>query len=342
MSSARGRSVLSEPAGTFDIGIVGAGWISSAYHLPILDNLDAADVTFVADIDGRRARKVCRGYDAKPVEVGEGPATLPPCDVIVLAIPVGVRPAYISEFADRNVAIFSEKPFAVDTEMHEEFLRMAGIISCNYMRHHYNVTRQLQGIVQSEMLGELERVELIEEGKTGATGLSKDHFQTDPKKGGGGILLERGCHSLSQLCEIFDGNVISVTAADITRHDGLDSEVEAVLQVESVDSVVEVDYHISRIRPIGSRVVLEFENEQLEADPYDPESRVNLRPRTDGSSGDTFELVPNETVATSTHQAMYLRWKAFLSGLAAGNVDSEAETMPLVTELISEIYDVAA
>lgn len=341
MSSTRKDSVPSEPSETFDIGIVGAGWIASAYHLPILDGLGGASVTFVADIDRRRARKACRGYAATPVAVGDDPSVLPACDVVVLAIPVGVRSAYISEFADRGVAVFAEKPFAIDVETHETYLRTTDVISCNYMRRQYNTTRQLQRIVQSGLFGDLERVTLVEEGKTGATGLRKDHFQADPEKGGGGILMERGCHSLSQLCEIFDGHELSVATADIVSYDGIDADVDAVLEVEVDGSVVEIDYHISRIRPIGARLVFGFSDGELEADPYDPESRVSVRSRAEPSM-EPLELAPDSTAATSTHQAMYLYWKSFLSRLSAGTIDGETETMPRVTELIEEIYEIAA
>lgn len=342
MSSVDREAAPIGPTGVFDIGIVGAGWISSAYHLPILHDLDAANVAFVADIDRSRARKICRGYGATPIEVEDDPSVLPSCDVVVLAIPVGVRSTYVAELADRDIAIFSEKPFATDTAMHEKFLRMADTISCNYMRLHYNTTRQLRHVVRSGLFGELERVKFTEEGKTGATGLSKDHFQTDPKKGGGGILMERGCHSLSQVCEIFKGNEISVSTADIVRHEGIDAEVEAVLEIETDDTAIELDYHISRIRPIGSKITFEFEEEQVKGNPYDPESRLSLRARAGEATRSALEFAPSDTAATTTHQAMYLRWKTFLSGLAAGTVDSEAETMPLVTELISEIYEVGA
>lgn len=339
MSFAPGRAIPDESSGSFKIGIVGAGWITSAYHLPVLQNLDEADVAFVADIKRSQAQKACRGYGAKPIEIGNDPTMLPPCDVIVLAIPVGVRSAYISEFADRGTAIFSEKPFAVNMDMHEEFLQMADIISCNYMRRHYNATQQLRRVVQSDTFGELERIEFVEEGKTGATGLSKDHFQMDPQKGGGGILLERGSHSLSQICEIFKDEKISVITADIIKYDGLDAEVDAVLEIDTGESVVEVNYHISRLRPIGSKMVFEFENGRLEADPYDPKSQVSLYPRTGEFRNESLKFAPDDTAATTTHQAMYLQWRTFLSQLSDSHIDSEIETMPLVTELITKIYD---
>lgn len=57
MKFARNRAVLDESSGSFKIGIVGAGWITSAYHLPILQNLDEVDVAFMADINRARRRK---------------------------------------------------------------------------------------------------------------------------------------------------------------------------------------------------------------------------------------------------------------------------------------------
>jgi predicted dehydrogenase len=320
--------------GVHEVGIVGGGWISTAYHLPILDDMDAAVVSYVADIDRDQARKATRGYDARAIETGDDPSRLPDCDVVVLAIPVGVRRAYIEEFGGRGTAIFSEKPFAVDSEMHQEFVTAAGDVGCNYMRTHYNATVQLRRALDADLFGPPERVVLTEEGKTGATGLGKDHYQTSSEKSGGGVLLERGCHSISQLVAIFSDYDISVTSVEMKQYGGLDAEVDAQLRLSNDHSTVDAKYHISRLRPIGSSLRIICSNGTLVTDPFDPESPL----RIESESGTSLAFDTDDLAATTTHQAIYLRWREFLARMSAGKLSEADDTMPSVTRVITEMY----
>jgi predicted dehydrogenase len=333
------RDIRKNASEAYTIGIIGAGWISTAYHLPILHNTEGVHVSYVADIDYDQARNASRGYDAEPIEISDSLKRLPDCDVVVLAIPLGAREQYVAEFADRGTAIFSEKPFAVDEQMHRQFLDTAELIGCNYMRTHYNATVQLRRALEAGLFGVPDRIELIEEGKTGATGFGKTHFQTSSEQSGGGILLERGCHSLSQVLTLFPEYDISVTDADITYYKQLDAEVSARLEMSNGDTLVEVEYLISRLRPIGSTLRVDCGSNALVTDPFDPSDQLRIEPLSGAGPTLTFDI--EKTAATTTHQAMWLRWREFLSALGNDNLDSETETMPEVTRLIDDIYEEA-
>lgn len=339
MSLWQTRDVSKISSGRYTIGIVGAGWISTAYHLPILHNTDGAQVSYVADIDYDQALKASRGYDAEPIEIDDSLGRLPDCDVVVLAIPVGAREQYIAEFADRGTAIFAEKPFAIDEPMHRQFIDTAEKMGCNYMRTHYNATVQLKQALETGLFGVPSRIELIEEGKTGATGFGKTHFQTSSEQSGGGILLERGCHSLSQILTLFPEYDISVIDADISYYKELDAEVSAHMELSNGDTVIEFEYLISRLRPIGSTLRVDCGSATLVTDPFDPGDQLRIEPASATESALTLDI--EETAATTTHQAMWLRWREFLSALAEDDLDSEVETMPEVTRLIDEIYEEA-
>jgi len=323
----------------YTVGIIGAGWISTSYHLPILHNMDVAHVSYVADINYDQARKASKGYGADAIEIGENLERLPDCDVIVLAIPVGARERYIVEFADRDTAIFSEKPFAINEDMHRRFLDIAELISCNYMRTHYNATVQLWRTLNAGLFGVPEYIDLVEEGKTGATGFGKNHFQTSSEQSGGGILLERGCHSLSQVVTLFPEFDISVTDADISYYEGLDGEVSAQLELSNNEQIIDMSYTISRLRPIGSHLCVDCGHAALATDPFDPGAALRVEPSSGSEPSLAFDV--DEAAATTTHQAMYLRWLEFLSTLSADDLDSEFETMLTVTQLIEEIYQEA-
>ena len=93
------------------IGVVGAGRISSSVHLPLLSCIDTVNIEFIAD---RKYPKVLGNtYNTKPVKIDKI-SSLPDCDIVLLALPVGVKEEYIREFAKRDSYIFAEKPFSVD------------------------------------------------------------------------------------------------------------------------------------------------------------------------------------------------------------------------------------
>lgn len=119
------------------------------------------------------------------VEIRDEVRSLPGCDIVLLAVPVGVRTAYIDEFSARGTPIFAEKPFAVDREAHHEFVAGSEHITCNYMRTCYSATRQLAALVDAESLGEVSRIERFDEGKVFGTGYGKDHWQTNVDLSGG-------------------------------------------------------------------------------------------------------------------------------------------------------------
>ena len=94
----------------FEIGIVGAGTIVSKTHLPLLSCLNSVSVKYIADIQDPQQLADCYNTDA--IKIVDDLSVLPDCDVVLLAIPVGVRANYIREYSKRNIPIFSEKPYS--------------------------------------------------------------------------------------------------------------------------------------------------------------------------------------------------------------------------------------
>jgi len=180
-----------------DIGVIGAGNITSMVHLPTLSMLDNARLKFIADI--QNPRKLASHYKTEGIEIGDDLTLLPDCDVVLLATPVGARERYIREFAKRGTAIFSEKPFAPDLPSHKRYLELTDKVTCNYMRTCYSSVRQLKKIVSSNIFGQVKGAYISEGGIQGATGIEKDHYRTKVDSSGGGVLMETACHPLSQL-----------------------------------------------------------------------------------------------------------------------------------------------
>jgi predicted dehydrogenase len=198
------------------VGVVGAGNVTTTFHLPILSALPDVDISYVADIDGAQARTFANIYGGTPTGLSTSPSSLPDTDVVLLATPVGVRDVYVDLVAEMGAALFAEKPFAVDTDTHREFLdQLSAPATCNYMRTTYSSIQQLTALVDSGAFGPIESVSMTR-GLIGSTGISAGSFRTDSDKSGGGVLIEKGCHDLSQLVEVFGDAHIEVVESEIT------------------------------------------------------------------------------------------------------------------------------
>ncbi len=317
--------------GSIKVGIIGAGSITSAVHLPLLTCMRGVEVGYVADI--KDPTPLASLYGTTGVHI-EDVSQLPSCDCVLLAIPVGSREPYIKEFGKRGTPVFSEKPFAADTKSHLKFLRMAKKTACNYMRVCYSSVGRLAAVVQSGVFGSLERIEITEGGIIGKTGKETGHYQTDPKLSGGGILAEKGCHSLSQLATLLEGYKFGVEEAGILFHGDLDVDVSASIKARKAKSSVDIDFRLSMIRPIRNRLSVRFPAAELHFDHTDPGSPVTV-----DADGTNFALQPEVSLAATTFQAFYLRWKHYLGLIEKGiNFDSEKESFLEVTRMTESIY----
>lgn len=322
---------------TFDIGIVGAGKITSSTHLPVLANMERADVQYVADVDKTQVASLARSYDIEAV-VTDDPEDLPACEVALLATPVGVRAGYVEEFGGRGIPVFSEKPFALDTETHEQFVNRVGTVSCNYLRLCFGSTQALSRIVEHSPFGPVERVEVSEGGIVGATGRSQDTYQTDASLSGGGVLVERGSHMMSQLVHVLDADRVDVDRAKVISDDGYDVDVSATLTAVIGDRDVPVEFDLSRTRPVGNKLQVVFEHATVEMPIDEPEGELAIT--CDGTEICTVRA--DKRWAETFAQSAYLRWRQFLSKL--GPDDEYPEKMATgyeVTNLIESLYGAA-
>jgi predicted dehydrogenase len=156
---------------------------------------------------------------------------------------------------------------------------------------------------------------------------------------GGGVLMEKGCHDLSQLVEIFGEASIQIIDSDVTWKGTLDVAVEATLRVGPPHRV-DIDFRISMVEPYQTRATFEFSDASVTFE--HPEADDSLRVAVAGSRRGigNMTIAPDTEAAQTTEEAMYLRWQSFLDGLWDG-FDSERETYLDVSRLVTELYEKA-
>ena len=316
-----------------EVGVIGAGKITERIHIPILLEYSKTVVKYVADIDMGRANKLAKICGCDAIEVGNEIENLPECDIVLLAIPVGVRRPYIELFSQRETPIFVEKPFAKNTEDHQEFVEVNDKMVCNYMRTWFSSTKQMKEIVCSEIFGPLKNVR-IQEGLVNSLGIGKKHYRNDIRLAGGGVLMESGCHTISQIVDILEGYDITVKKSDIMWKDELDIVVE-VTMVASKDSDVEIEYRASRVESFDAEAEFEFQNAKVRFDHTGSNER--LRVYVKGMEGPL--IIESEGYATSFGEGVFLKWAEFIQQICSeGEMNTDQMTGMKVTEIITGIY----
>ncbi|MCB0108950.1 MAG: Gfo/Idh/MocA family oxidoreductase, partial [Caldilineaceae bacterium] len=246
------------------IGIIGAGKIVSFFHLPILSSIEDAQIAYLADV--RDPRILARAHRTQAVTIGSSLEALPHCDIALLAIPVAVREPYIFEFAKRGTYIFTEKPFAPTVELHKFWLSMTNHITCNYHRVLYDSISQIKRLMQSKILGKLREVKICEGGIIGKTGKGKESYQNNLELSGGGIVIEWGCHTFSQLAYLFDQHSPTIIDASAEYQDGFDVDLHAEWQLRCDAEVFSLSYDLSVVRPLETRSDFIFDNARVSFD----------------------------------------------------------------------------
>lgn len=330
-----------ETSEAYEVGVIGAGKIASATHLPVLHNVEGARIKYVADTNGRRARRMAWSYGSKGIGIDDGDvASLPECDVALLAVPVTVREPYVREFGRRGTAVFSEKPFALDPNQHRRFLDTLDTVSCNYQRLCFGSTRRAREIVEAGVFGAVERVLCREGGIQGATGQSSSGFRADEELRDRYLVLDRACHGLSQLLYAFPGGELAVEASRMTWQRGFDVDLQAGLSLSYDGREIPVAFELTQIRPIDTVIRIEFENAIVEFDTGAPDATLSVSGTDENESSLTFE--PHPEAASTFAQAAYLRWRGFLDSLPDGSSPEGIETAPEITEIMTAMYELAS
>ncbi|MGC0211838.1 Gfo/Idh/MocA family protein [Streptomyces levis] len=194
-------------------GVVGLGF--GRCHAKVLSTLPGARLVAVADLDPEAqgielepwaAKLGARGYRDGLRMIAEEEL-----DAVVVAVPPAARRRLVTAAGERGLAVFLEKPFAVDDaharEMTELFDRFPDVpVMMDFCLRHLPAVRRLRELLDGP-LGEglVVNADLV---------LPRDDSPAwvwDPAVGNG-IVNENTCHVLDTLCHLL-GRPVSVQAA---------------------------------------------------------------------------------------------------------------------------------
>lgn len=297
------------------VGIVGAGEIVSRVHLPVLSACEGIRIAYIADRNSETAQSVAGSYKVAPVTVAgaDDLDKIPHTDVALLAVPVTARLPYYELFAKRGTCVLAEKPLAAggaDTE-HICGLYPEYSLACGFQRRSYASVVLARSLVAENWFGPLRSISISEGAVTTKTG-ADSRFYDDVVSGGGGVLMDLGCHSLDLAMYISDATEAIPAEQHFVYDGGVDREVEAHLTLRTAHGSCELDYLVTWLRPAKNVIELHFDH-CTAALSCQPAQEIEIRGAQEGR--DVASLRMKHAGAATVYQAFYLEWMAFLDGV---------------------------
>jgi predicted dehydrogenase len=324
----------------FTLGIVGAGHVVSANHLPALKAMPNVAVSWIADKDLNRARDLGKSYDVSACDLSSGLRTFPKTDLILLAIPFGVRAPYYNALSKMGAAIYVEKPFARTVAAHQKLCSAFDDfkIACGLNRRSWGLIQFCKQMLDKDLFG---KVRLVEFGLGMLSGIpAAAHYMADAQMAGGGMLIETGVHGIDTVLYALDAQAAQLVDGKMIVENGHDIHCEAVLTVTtSKGEKVCFKIEVSRLKNTINRIEFQFDNctvffsifgsPQLWVESKDRKIRSLLSDRTN-----FYPFSPN--------QVLLEFWQTFLSGIEKGttNYTSAIESV-LTTQVIEQLYALA-
>lgn len=318
------------------IGIVGTGEIGSRVHLPVLLCADGLRVSWVTDKNWSQAKLVAQSFDLEAVELPDTPAGLPDADIILLAIPYGVRAPYIAELGRRGAAVYVEKPFALTVEEHDGYAQAFAPerLAVGYKFRATAAVGMLRKLTAAGVFGALREVRVA----FGAPGVSTGgRYSSSLAMAGGGVLFEVGCHYLDLALYVADAQEVVVAHGHMIRDDGFDLHTEAeALATTPSGSEVRLNLVVTSLHHTTMDVTYAFEHADVVIDTFG-DGIPHLR--TKDADVEVHLTGPECDLPRTAYQITHAQWLAFADAVRTGTENyTSASTTRVTTSLVEQLY----
>jgi predicted dehydrogenase len=321
------------------IGIVGAGAIVQQMHIPVLRCLGSASISWITDADAARALKVARANRIpRAGSAADDLASLPPVDVILLAVPWGARHYYYEQVRGlpTRPALYVEKPFARSSAQHREIV--SGFTDWQVAIGH---SRRVGGAIQfarhltaSGVMGPARKCE-VSFGGLGRI-LTRGGYYGDLSLAGGGILMEMGTHYLDAALEVLDARSMRLETRRIIDHAGFDVHVEGTLRVQTASGLdLPLVCRFSYLESLVSECVVSFAHGKMAFGIDSPDSFSIT-----GHNGQRLPFRIDQSFGPDGMQGMMaVFWQEFLDSVASASAGrANACEMTLVSRAVGLLY----
>ena len=257
------------------VGVVGAGWMATDYHIPAFTSHPNTRVVAFAERDEARRRTV--GSEQSLPGYGDVASMLSAHDLDVVSIctPPSTHEELFLAAVDAGCHVLCEKPLALSVESARRMAdaaEAAGVVTqVGYLHRYYRNYERAMTLLSNELIGDVVEVTVAHHSAPPSVG-----WYYDPDLSGGGVARDLFPHTLDVLIDVFDA-APEVTDATV-RYLG-DRAVEDAAGVSLDFDGTPVDLSASWTQTDGvSRVLFVGTEGWLELDPETLQGEVHGRP----------------------------------------------------------------
>ena len=301
----------------FKLGIIGAGSIVEATHLPAISCAQQAEIAWIYDKNPQRTQLVAKMYGLPVLQGNQVEKGLENVDVCLLATPYGVRKPYIDQCKRYETALVVEKPFAFSVKEHLDHCDgfQEWEIAVNLQRRFYRSVAILRRIIETRIFGKLQSIRFLQ-GNFSLKGGSG--YLSDARLSGGGVIAESAIHILDIILLITGAEEVTVRRMRAFHAGRLDYDATFDSGIVAAGNHIDVDCQITTLRNLDNGLQLRFENAVVACD-LSPDGEIFIRRGDDEKMSFALSIISEyqdlALTATKINEAFLVFWQQFLLGL---------------------------
>lgn len=252
------------------VGVVGAGWMATDYHIPAFTSHPNTRVVAFAERDEARRRTV--ESDLSLPGYGDVALMLSAHDIDVVSIctPPSTHEEIFLAAVDADCHVLCEKPLALTAESARRMAdaaEAAGVVTqVGYLHRYYRNYKRAMQLLSKDLIGDIVEVTVAHHSAPPSVG-----WYYNPSLSGGGVARDLFPHTLDVLFEVFDATP-EVTDATVRHLRDRSVEDAATVSLEFDGTPVELSATwtqtdgVSRFLVVGTEGWMELDSETLQGE----------------------------------------------------------------------------
>jgi predicted dehydrogenase len=200
------------------IGLIGAGFIADAGHMPGIAAHPEAEAIVACDFDQARLAQFAEKWQIpRTVETWQELLETPGLDAVSVCLPNALHAEVTQAALNKGLAVMCEKPMALTTADADDMVltsvRTGKMLAIKVHNRYRRSCLKAQEIIASGVLGDIYHAEVRSYRRSGIPGIGS--WFTQRKLAGGGALADCGIHPLDAACWLL-GSPKVATVSGIT------------------------------------------------------------------------------------------------------------------------------
>jgi predicted dehydrogenase len=252
------------------VGVVGAGWMATDYHIPAFTSHPDTRVVAVAERDESRRRAVEREQSLRAYSDADAMFSAHDLDIVSICTPPSTHEEIFLAAVDAGCHVLCEKPLALSARSAQRMADAAddaGVVTqVGYLHRYYRNYERALRILSNDLVGDVVEVTVAHHSTPPSVG-----WYYDPARSGGGVARDLFPHTLDVLFEVFDAGP-TVTDANVRslRNRAVEDAARVSLDFGGVPVDLSATWTqtegVSRVLVVGTEGWLELDAETLQGD----------------------------------------------------------------------------